>query len=144
MAFELKWPGRDSEWVRLSVAVRKMREAAEDKEAVEEAAKWLDGVEIKVRTLTRPQYLELLATSDGLSDAEGIAKIQRVEASDAAIMRAGLADIRGLAEGDAPIGGPVSSGTLDALEATGLHGLIAWVVIKHNTLDAKERKAFFT
>ena len=138
MGLKLKRPGELSGWLGLAAALRKQGANGED---ADKAAKLLEGVEVRVRTLPRRKYLELLAGTDGIDKAEGFDRILLSEDADVAIMREGLAAIRGLDGGDPEA---IDDDLLAALEATKLHGLISWLAVRWNGLAPEERAAFFT
>jgi len=156
MGLTLNEPGELSGWLSLAAALRKKaaldaegakgaeatdEEAAAAAKDLDESAKMLDGVEVRVRTMQRRERLELAALTDAAEGASGFKLVIVYDDTNAAVMRAGLAAIRGLERGDTD---EVNDSLFDALEATKLHTIISWVVTRFNSLKPAERAAFFT
>jgi hypothetical protein len=145
MSFALSFPGTSSDWIYLAAAADRNAKAADSatSDGAADAAKYwrtvagyLADVAVKVRVLSRPQYLEVV---DRYNTAKTL--VERSAADDGA-MRAGLVDVRGLANsGDRKVG---DEELYAAIAASELHSLIADVVIEYNRLRPEERAAFFT
>ncbi len=142
MGLSLNWPGELSSWISLSKATRDFAaESSEAKQAAEQAAEMLNGVEIRVRTIERRRFVELLAKADNSRKGEGFDLLMQSEAADYEICKDGLAAIRGIEGGDFP---DIDDRLLEALAATRLIPVIATTIIRFNTLSPEEKRAFFT
>ncbi len=141
MGLSLNWPGELSQWLSLSQAmIESAPDDADAKAATAEAASMLNGVEIRVKTIERRRYLELLAESDKAREGDRFERLIAAESIDYEIAREGLAAIRGLDGGDPP---EIDDRILKALAATKLIPIISSTVIKYNSLTPDEKRGFF-
>ena len=141
MALSLNWPGELSHWISLSEATRDYApDNPEAKAEAEKAAAMLAGVEIRIRTIERRRFIELIAIADNSRKSEGLDRVMQSEIADYEIAKEGLAAIRGIAGGDPP---DIDSRLLDALAATNLIPVISQTIIKYNTLSPEDKRAFF-
>jgi hypothetical protein len=128
-------PGEESTFFSFSTAIRKFYSSVDGEvsEALTEVANRLEGVEIKLRCLSRREVLRLL----DLREKAGEDQIAQLDA-DEVCLRSALVAIKGTDVDTLP-----QDALIDALSSSGVTTMLAGVIRSYQLLDAQDRRGFF-